>query len=139
MSSTRLSKRVSVHLQEGAVYQHYLREHGGRMQRQELISNVKVLDNDLDRQRLRYKEALYILQLKPTLNVTQETLLLPTTIRREPRHNPEGNADEQEYTPPQNLTAPPTHNPPIQAPANHNLRRSQRIRQRLNNQSATRS
>ena len=141
MSSTRLSKRISVHLQEGAVYQHYLREHGGRMQRQELINNVKVIDSDSARQRLRYKEALHILQLKPTLNVTQETLLLPTTIRREPRHDPQRNIDEQRYSQTQNSSTPNPPNrtpaiqdPPNQAPANHNLRRSERIRQRPTNQ-----
>ena len=37
---------------------------------------------DLDWCRLRLREALHIMRLKPTLSVTQETLLLPTTIRR---------------------------------------------------------
>ena len=137
MSSTRLSKRISVHLQEGAVYQHHLREHGGLMQRQELINNVKVIDNDTDRQRLRYKEALYILQLKPTLNVTQETLLLPTTVRREPRPNQENNT-RQQYNLPQNPIVRPAPPPPEEPPANQRLRRSERIRSRTD-QSATRS
>ena len=84
MTTLLLSKRLCVHLQEDAVFQHFNREHGA-LQRQHLLQNVKILDGDTSQRRLRYKEALHILQLKPSLNVTQETLLLPTTIRRHQR------------------------------------------------------
>ena len=74
--------------------------------------------------RLRYKEALAILLRKPSLNVTHETLLLPTTIRRNPRPHlevPRDNSPTRRYNP--SVTQPPNiDNPPAQQ-----VRRSTRI------------
>ena len=81
MTTTRLSKRLSVHLQEGNFFQHY-RQHHGVLQRPALLENTTIIDRDQDRRRLHLREALHIMKLKPTLNVTQETFLLPTNIRR---------------------------------------------------------
>ena len=81
MTTTRLLKRLSVHLQEGKFHQHYTRTHG-ELLRTTLLQETSIIDRDSDRRRLRLREALRILQLKRTLNVTQETLLLPTNIRR---------------------------------------------------------
>ena len=81
MTTTKLSKRLAVHLQEGNFFQHFERNHGA-LERPLLLKSTSIIDKDTDRRRLRLREALHILHLKPTLNVTQETLLLPTTIRR---------------------------------------------------------
>ena len=81
MKTTKLSRRLSIHLQEGNFHQHYTRTHG-ELRRPTLLQATSIIDHDPDRWRLRMKEALHILQLKPSLNVTQETLLLPTNIRR---------------------------------------------------------
>ena len=49
---------------------------------------MKILDQDRGLCRLRFKEALYIMKLNPSLNVTQEDLILPTNIRRQlPKRN----------------------------------------------------
>ena len=55
------------------------------------MQNTSIIDRDQDRRRLRLREALHIMKLKPTLNITQETLLLPTNVRRTTRlpHNKE--------------------------------------------------
>ena len=81
MTTTRLSKRLSVHLQEGNFHQHYTRAHG-ELLKTTLLQGTSIIDRDSDQRRLRLREALHILWLKPTLNVTQETLLLPTNIQR---------------------------------------------------------
>ena len=81
MTTTRLSKRLSVHLQEGNFFQHF-RQHHGVLQRPALLENTSIIDRDQDRCPLRLREALHIMKLKPTLNITQETLLLPTNVRR---------------------------------------------------------
>ena len=85
MTTTSLSKRLAVHLQEGNFYQHFGQHHGA-LQRPQLLQSTSIIDKDSDRRRLRLREALHILRLKPTLNVTQETFLLPTTIRRNRPH-----------------------------------------------------
>ena len=78
MTTTRLSKRLSCHLQEGAIYKHFRQEHNKSITRDTIVSSTEILDIAPDHLRLRYLEALNILQLKPTLNTAQEPLLLPT-------------------------------------------------------------
>ena len=81
MTTIKFSKRLVVHLQEGNFHQLYVRNHGA-LQRPLLLRSTSTIDKDTDQCHLRLREALHILHLKPALNVTQEMLLLPTTIRR---------------------------------------------------------
>lgn len=88
MTTTRLSKRIAIHLPEWAVYN-------------TAWGNTAVLtmpadhkeyqtpQQDMGHCSLCYKEALTILRWKPALNVTQEALLLLTTIRRTTSSAPE--------------------------------------------------
>ena len=57
MTTTRLSKRLSIHLQEGNFHQHYTRTHG-ELLRTTLLQATFIIDRDSDRRRLRLKEAL---------------------------------------------------------------------------------
>ena len=82
LTTTKLTKRVSCHLQEGNIYKHFTQAHNKRPSRNNLIESTKILDSAQDPKRLKYLEALHILDKKPSLNVTQETLLLPTTLQR---------------------------------------------------------
>ena len=86
MTTTRLSKRLSCHLQEGAIYKHFQQEHSKPLTRDVIVESTKILDTASDTLRLRFLEALYILELKPTLNTTQEALLLPTTLQETSRN-----------------------------------------------------
>ena len=81
MTATRLSKRLSVHLQEGNFFRHFRQNHG-ILQRPALLQNTSITGRDQYRCRLRLREALHILKLKLTLSITQEVLLLPTNVRR---------------------------------------------------------
>ena len=78
MTTMRLSKRISCHVQEGAIFLHYRNSHNCKPVRNDLIKSINIIDCNKDPKRLRYLEALHILQLKPSLNCTQEPLLLPT-------------------------------------------------------------
>ena len=80
MTTTRLSKRLAVHLHEGNFYQHFVQNHGA-LQRPQLLQCASIIDKDSDCRRLTLREALHIFILKLTLNITQETFFLPTTIR----------------------------------------------------------
>ena len=87
MTTTKLSKRLSVHLQEGNFHQHYIRSHGD-LWKPHLLESTQILDQDRDRRCLRFKDALYIMKLKPLLNVTHEDLILPTNnIWQRPTRN----------------------------------------------------
>ena len=70
MTTTKLSKRLAVHLQEGNFFQHYVRNHGA-LRRPLLLQNAYILDKDQDCCCLRLREFLHIMLLKPALNVTQ--------------------------------------------------------------------
>ena len=80
MTTMRLSKRISCHAQEGAIYNHTRSNHNARIKRDEIIKNIKIIDTNSDSKRLRYLEALHILEKKPLMNCTEEPLLLPTTL-----------------------------------------------------------
>ena len=82
MTTMRASKRISCHVQEGAIHLHHVRHHGSRPSRDQIIEGFKILEQCQDPNRLRILEALYILQLKPTLNTTNEVLILPTLAQR---------------------------------------------------------
>ena len=85
LTTMRLSKRISCHAQEGAIFNHFRNNHNMRPARNDLISSIKIIDCAPDAKRLRYLEALHILERKPSLNCTQEPLLLPTSIPTNPR------------------------------------------------------
>ena len=80
-------------MQEGNFHQHYVSHHGA-LQRSLLLQSTTILDRDQDRRHLRLREALHIMGLKPTLNITQETFLLPTSVKRNRPHNNEVKAAE---------------------------------------------
>ena len=82
MTTLKLSKRVSVHLQNGVIFQHYMNDHGEKPRREAVTAGIEVIDRDRDLKRLKYLEALHILQLRPNLNITNEVALLPSLQQR---------------------------------------------------------
>ena len=84
MTTMRLSKRMSCHAQEGAIFSHFRQCHNVTPVRDTFINNIEIIDSNSDNKRLRFLEALHILERKPSLNCTQEPLLLPTTVPPRP-------------------------------------------------------
>ena len=91
MTTMRLSKRISCHAQEGAIFYHLKNVHNINPKREHFIDSIEVIDQHDDSRRLCFLEAFHILELKPSLNCTQEPLLLPTTVTSQTiRDNPLG-------------------------------------------------
>ena len=82
MTTTKISRRLSVHLQKGNFHQHFVRSHRVFL-RPLLLQVTTIIDHDQDRRCLQFKEALHIMKLKPSLNIKHENLILPTNIRRQ--------------------------------------------------------
>ena len=85
MTIIRLSKRISCHLQEGAIFRHYKNKHHTRPTWDALLKCVEIAgraDNDLC---LCIKEASFIEKEKNTLNTTDEVKILPTSMMRPSR------------------------------------------------------
>ena len=80
MTTMRLSKRISCHLQEGAIFNHLQRMHNRQIPRDQFINSIEIAGKEPDSRRLRYLEALLILAERPSINSTDEPLLLPTLI-----------------------------------------------------------
>ena len=76
-TTTRLTRRLTCHLQAGAPRNHHLEAHNSRLTRTELEEGTSILEIAGDRRRLAILEALSILQLNPELN-TQTDFVLPT-------------------------------------------------------------
>ena len=65
---TTLARRLTMHVQGGSVAAHIADQHGMRATRNILDSNTKIIAVDSDPHRLKIKEALYILQCRPSMN-----------------------------------------------------------------------
>ena len=80
LTTMKLSKRISCHAQEGNIFNHFKNAHSTRLTTNMLRSSFEIIDHNPCAKRLRYLEALHILEKKPSLNATQEQLLLPSII-----------------------------------------------------------
>ena len=84
MTTMRLSKRISCHAQEGTIFSHFKNMHNITPVRDQLINSIEIIDSNSNPKRLRFLEAIHILEKKPSLNCTQEPMLLPTNVPPRP-------------------------------------------------------
>ena len=63
-----LSRRLSLHLQNGAIKVHSINTHGNKIDRKTIVDNTKVKYREQDQLRLEILEAILILFEKPELN-----------------------------------------------------------------------
>ena len=68
MTTTTLSRRLTMHLQSGAIHLHTTDIHGLTLTRETLVNNTKILRTETDYYRLNITEALLIQINKPTIN-----------------------------------------------------------------------
>ena len=79
MTRTSLSRRLTCHLQNGSIKEHYNKGHQTKLTRQQLEDNTSIIDRETDTRRLMFLEALYIEEIKPTINLQVRDLkILPT-------------------------------------------------------------
>ena len=81
-TSTTLSKRLSFHLQNGAIKQHTRDKHNIALNRSMLDANTKILIRENDPLRLSMTEAVLISYKQPTINIQlMATTTLPSNRR----------------------------------------------------------
>ena len=71
-TQTTLSRRLTAHKQHGSICEHYLRFHGTKPTREQLVENTVAIARAPDKQRLYITEALLILNEKPIINKQQD-------------------------------------------------------------------
>ena len=80
MTSTTLSKRLTAHLQDGAIKNHVKTAHGSTITRKKIEEGTTIRVRENDAKRLRMAEAVLIYKQKPKLNVQlQPATILPTS------------------------------------------------------------
>ena len=67
-TTTTLSRRLTMHLQNGGPQQHTETQHNTRLTRQEIVKNTKILARATDLRRLVALEAILIREHDPTIN-----------------------------------------------------------------------
>ncbi|MPC59874.1 hypothetical protein E2C01_053902 [Portunus trituberculatus] len=87
MTRTTLSRRLTCHLQNGAIKQHYTTKHKAEVTRNMLKENTRIIDKESDPRRLLYLEALYIENASPEMNKQQQDIQVLSTIKRSIREN----------------------------------------------------
>lgn len=75
-----LSKRITYHLQDGAVKDHLSHSHKASLTRQHLEDNISVIKEIKDYQRLIMYEALTIMKLNPTINRQKDNFYNPLKL-----------------------------------------------------------
>ena len=66
--AVEISRRLTMHLQSGAIHLHTTDIHGLTLTRETLVNNTKILRTETDYYRLNITEALLIQINKPTIN-----------------------------------------------------------------------
>ena len=83
MTTTTLSRRLTCHLQQGAIKEHYQTHHQANLTRKTMETGTTIIDREQDARRIKLLEALYIEQLLPTINSQIRDLqILPTRKRK---------------------------------------------------------
>ena len=68
-TTTSLSRRLTMHLQNGNIKKHTIEVHGTPLTREMLVENTEIIDSIANDKTLKYLEAIYININKPPLNV----------------------------------------------------------------------
>ena len=67
-TTTTLSRRLTMHLQEGAIKKHAKQHHKRDITRQDLVNNTDIIETCNDHRRIWVAEALYIREFSPYIN-----------------------------------------------------------------------
>ena len=68
-TQTTLSRRLTMHGQNGSIYNHFINSHNCKPTRDQLTENTIIITRDTDRYKLAIKEALIIINDSPSLNI----------------------------------------------------------------------
>ena len=81
MTATKLSRRLTCHLQNGAPKQHQVTRHNTPLTRKQLEDGTKILAYENDARRLAILEALFIKEHSPSMNLQSHDLLTLPSAR----------------------------------------------------------
>ena len=68
LTQTTLSRRLTMHGQDGSIYKHFVTSHSMKPSREQLTENTSIIAKASDRYKLLIKEALLIMKHSPSIN-----------------------------------------------------------------------
>ena len=117
MTRTTLSRRLTMHTQNGTIKQHIQQHHHNENKRKILEDGTQILEGERDARRLPILEALYIEKIKPSLNIQREHYGVLPTSKSQPgsSRNPQSNTPLQQPITAQTgrETQATNHSPPV--------------------------
>ena len=85
-----LSRRLTLHLQDGAIKQHLRQQHKTEVSRDNLVSCTKIIASSKDHRRLQLLEAMHIREKAPAINIqsnmTSTIALFNSSLRQAGRN-----------------------------------------------------
>ena len=69
LTQTTLSRRLTMHGQNGSIYKHFTTCHSAKPSREQLTENTSIIAKATDRYKLLIKEALLIMKHSPSINI----------------------------------------------------------------------
>ena len=87
MTTTKLTRRLTLHLSNGAIKQHLNEKHQAPLTRQLLEANTSIIQTQQDPKRLKILEAIIIQQNNPSMNCqTPDAIIIPTSKVIDPKY-----------------------------------------------------
>ena len=119
MTTTTLSRRLTLHLQHGGPKEHLRNDHRRSLDRETIVNQTQIIATEKDPHRLAILEAIIIKELQPSINRQVEDFAILPSMKPIPRRQQQERPNPQ----PQPIGEPPS-------PPAANLRRSSRLRLR---------
>jgi len=88
MTTTTLTRRLTMHRQDGSIKKHFTDKHHINLQRQHLDNNTQIIYRDTNYYKLKLAESIFIDKKQPTLNIQQQNFTILPTHRKIPVINP---------------------------------------------------
>ena len=105
-----LSRRLSLHLQHGAIKQHQEKYHSTVLDRETIVNNTRIVTQCNDLAKLRMLEAVYIRERSPTINIQANMTTAIPLFNSSTRHK-DTNPSVRNFQAPTGSPPPPPQTP----------------------------
>ena len=131
-TQNKLSRRLTMHLQQGSIRNHFMDHHNSILTRETIVNNTTIIEKAQDRYHLAIKEALLIMNSNPIINKQYDNF---SNILRLNTHriNASNCSTTTSNLTPTVITSPTYEPQPANIPANFNLHNSRNPNINVNN------
>ena len=99
MTTTTLSRRLTLHLQQGGPKEHLNYTHGRSLDRETIVRQTETISTEKDPHRLAILEAIIIKELQPSINRQVEDFAILPSMKPIPRRQLQPRTNENYHQP----------------------------------------